>query len=262
MNNPSVQPPDFVLDHPIPASYQRATEPSPQSSKLEEEKREIVAKLASCAPRDVPVWASKLVAKQLEIDAGGAAEKSAVDDSGVAAKVRNKDNRLVCVSCGEAMSKGDAPHATVARIVRPNNRFGAGPGGAKAGDVVFVESRHISLAVDRATMSVAEFLSDFERRQKKMAEERATGGMLADMVDRGWEMAMQQTREQIQRGRDREEREAQRMVDEAKRAKAERLAAAEASREMVDDLSPDVAHEQGLRDRIEELERQLADKRT
>lgn len=121
--------------------------------------------------------------------------------------MKKDPSKTYCDFCGQELASGER-HETVTRIVRAGNKYGvAGPG-----QRVEVEPRFLAGPALAATMSVEE--ADMLAAHK--AEKRAAPvGRLKQMVEMGLESVVAATRSQIEQGRERLKRNAERAAVQA-----------------------------------------------
>jgi hypothetical protein len=114
-----------------------------------------------------------------------------------------------CSSCGARMEAGAEGHVAAARVVKAGNRYGD----CGAGSLVWIEVGDLRDAALAATMGLQEYRAEISRHAAPRAPTEKP--LLVRMVEAGMEAAARQTRELIDRGRDRLRRETERAAAEA-----------------------------------------------
>jgi hypothetical protein len=181
MNDPTVQPPPAVprvaSDNPIPASWAD----------------HVIEEAAAPAPaRAMPPG----VDLHLGVEEFRACEVIDVEER------NGRPARKECAGCGAKVKPGDAPHAAVARVVRPGHQYGTAL--SKPGQVVYVELAQLSTAVLEATMSLAEWRqANVSAAEARARAEAPKTSRISELVQQGFEQVSKATRAEIEKARER-----------------------------------------------------------
>lgn len=181
--------PRVAVDNPIPSSWEAQTA-------AQERRAAAAAEEAETPPHPSP---EDPLAGVPEISTAGTIEQ----------KRRDGTVRVSCAACGAEVKPGEVPHTTVARVVRPGNRYA----GSTAGQIVWVEPADLGGAITEATLSLDEHRAALEERRQ--AARPPQKPLLRDMVERSLKATIDQTRRLIEDGRVRAELDQKRAAAEA-----------------------------------------------